>query len=206
MSEVSQESGGKKKKGGSKQKKASTRIDFTPMVDLGFLLITFFMLATTLIKPQTMEIAMPAKDQAKEPPKKKAENMVTVLIGKNDKLCYYIGGPDEKTGQLPTPTKLDYSPKGLRKFLIEKNSKVVSEIIELKKKKRMTKMNDKAFEDEKNKIKSQRNLPFVVIKATDDATYKNLVDVLDEMQICNIASYAITDINKDETELVENLK
>jgi len=206
MSEVSQDSGGGKKKGSSKQKKASTRIDFTPMVDLGFLLITFFMLATTLIKPQTMEIAMPSKDQAKEPPKKKAENMVTVLIGKDDKLCYYIGGPDTKTGELPTPTKIDYSPKGLRKLLIEKNARVVSQIIDLKKRKNLTKMNDKVFEDEKNKIKSQKNLPFVVIKATDDATYKNLVDVLDEMQICNIASYAITDINKDEIELVKNLK
>ncbi len=63
MSEVNTESSGSKKGKKKGAKKVSTRIDFTPMVDLGFLLITFFMLTTTMIKPQTMEIAMPSKDK-----------------------------------------------------------------------------------------------------------------------------------------------
>ena len=206
MAEISQDSGGHKKGKKSKQKKVSTRIDLTPMVDLAFLLITFFMLATTLIKPQTMEIAMPSKDTPPDQkrPVKKPENMVTILIDKNDKLYYYVGMPD-KSGKYPTPIKTDYSPKGLRTFLLEKNSKVVMQVIELKRKRSITKMSDSIFEKQKNDFKSQKNLPFVVIKATDDANYKNLVDVLDEMQICNIPSYAIDDIKKEEIDLIKNL-
>ncbi len=206
MSEISQDSGSHKKGKKSKQKKASTRIDFTPMVDLGFLLITFFMLATTLIKPQTMEIAMPSKDQTNKPPAKKPENMVTILIDKNDRIFYYIGGPDSKTGQYPIPTKTDYSPlKGIRKFLLEKNAKIVTQVIELKRERNATKMSDSTFEQRKEAFKKQLNLPFIVIKATDEANYKNLVDVLDEMQVCNIASYAIDDIKKEEIDLIKNL-
>ncbi len=62
MSEINT-GGGQHEKG--KPKKLSTRVDFTPMVDLMFLLLTFFMLATSMIKPQTMEIVMPAKPPIK---------------------------------------------------------------------------------------------------------------------------------------------
>lgn len=61
MSAEVQESG--KKKGNSKQKKMTVRVDFTPMVDMNMLLITFFMLCTSLSKPQTMEISMPSNDK-----------------------------------------------------------------------------------------------------------------------------------------------
>ena len=91
MSEVAQDNNQGKKKG--KTKKMSTRVDFTPMVDLGFLLITFFMLATTLNKPQTMEIAMPSKEKVTEEDqtKIKASRAVTILLGKENKVFYYEG-------------------------------------------------------------------------------------------------------------------
>ena len=61
MAEI-QENNNKEKKG-SKQKKMNIRVDFTPMVDMNMLLITFFMLCTSLSKPQTMEISMPSNDK-----------------------------------------------------------------------------------------------------------------------------------------------
>ena len=92
MSEVNTESSGSKK-GKKGTKKVSTRIDFTPMVDLGFLLITFFMLTTTMIKPQTMEIAMPSKDKVpdEEQTKVKASRAITIILGKDNKVFYYEG-------------------------------------------------------------------------------------------------------------------
>ncbi len=83
--------GGEHEKG--KAKKLSTRTDFTPMVDLGFLLITFFMLTTSMSKPQTMEIAMPSKEKVSEEQKTtiKASKAVTIILGKDNKVFYYEG-------------------------------------------------------------------------------------------------------------------
>ena len=85
MAEVEQKDRGKKKPGA---KKVSTRIDFTPMVDMIMLLITFFMLATSLNKPQTMEISMPTKDKVSEEEQSKVQESraITILLGKDDKV------------------------------------------------------------------------------------------------------------------------
>ncbi|MDP4184977.1 MAG: biopolymer transporter ExbD, partial [Bacteroidota bacterium] len=93
MSEISTDKGTKKK---GQPKKLSTRVDFTPMVDLAFLLITFFILSTSMMKPETMEISMPSKDKVKEEEqtKVKASNAITIMLGKNDKVYYYFGTPD----------------------------------------------------------------------------------------------------------------
>src|ERR1043165_5304272 len=100
MAELDTSSGGHHKKGPGvkKGKKLSTRIDLTPMVDLGFLLITFFMFTTTLAKPKTMEINMPYKDQNlkdEEKNKLKASAAMTVLLSKNHRVYYYEGIGDD---------------------------------------------------------------------------------------------------------------
>ncbi|HXH19667.1 MAG TPA: biopolymer transporter ExbD, partial [Chitinophagales bacterium] len=120
--EIEQGGGGKKKGKKVRAKKMSTRIDFTPMVDLGFLLITFFMLTTTLSKPQTMEINMPEKDNVTDPTKIKESTALTVILTANDKIYYYFGIPDSVGGLQMETT--DFDPKkGIRKLLLEKNAK-----------------------------------------------------------------------------------
>ena len=97
MSAEVQESGGKR--GKSKQKKITVRVDFTPMVDMNMLLITFFMLCTTLSKPQTMEISMPSNDKDITENQKsmvKASQAITLLLGPDNKLYYYEGEPNYK--------------------------------------------------------------------------------------------------------------
>lgn len=99
-------------------KKMSTRIDLTPMVDLGFLLITFFMLTTTFSKPQTMEINMPVKND-KDSTFVKESKAITVILGEDNKLFWYTGTTE---GAKPEDVELsNYSKDGIRKILIEKN-------------------------------------------------------------------------------------
>jgi biopolymer transport protein ExbD len=119
MAELDTSKGGGHKKGKKRSKKASTRVDLTPMVDLAFLLVTFFMMTTTFSKPQTMEINMPVKP----PPgtdittqNTKASQTLTLILGGNDKVFWFKGTPD--TANFSTT---DYSPGGLRGLLIEVN-------------------------------------------------------------------------------------
>ncbi|MCX6228140.1 MAG: biopolymer transporter ExbD [Bacteroidia bacterium] len=200
MSEVAQDNNQGKKKG--KTKKMSTRVDFTPMVDLGFLLITFFMLATTLNKPQTMEIAMPSKEKVTEEDqtKIKASRAVTILLGKENKVFYYEGTRENNID--PVLNQTDFSPKGMRQFLIKKNYDIMVQVRQLKALKDAEKLSPKDFEKQKDEIIADKKAPIVLIKGTIDSSYKNLIDALDEMAICNIGRYAIVDITPFDLELL----
>lgn len=172
MAEIAQQSGGHGHKGGKvRAKKMSTRIDFTPMVDLGFLLITFFMLTTTLNKPQTMEINLPVKEKTEQPPVKESK-VLTLLLGAKDKVYYYEGITE------PVLDSTDYSAKGARQVILDKKSKVES-----------------AFGKDET---------IVLIKPTSDAIYKNVVDMLDEMQITGIQRYVMIDISEAEKNFIRN--
>jgi biopolymer transport protein ExbD len=205
MSEINTESQGKGKKGGKKSKKMSTRIDFTPMVDLGFLLITFFMLTTTMIKPQTMEIAMPSKEKVteEEQTQVKASRAITIILAKNNKVFYYEGTRENEVN--PKVEVTNFSSSGIRKYLIQKNMDVMQKVEDLKKEKIAKEIPDSTFERRRNEIMADKKAPIVIIKATDDASYKNLIDVLDEMTITNIGRYAIVDITDYDLELIKPL-
>ena len=172
MSAEVQESGKKGK--GSKQKKMTVRVDFTPMVDMNMLLITFFMLCTTLSKPQTMEISMPSNDK-------------NITEDQQSKV-----------------KETSYNADGLRSILLKKNSVAVREVNELKKQKADLKISEEDYTKKLSEIKSGKDTPTVIIKATDDSSYKNLIDALDEMQICNIGKYVITDIVDADQFLIKN--
>ncbi|MBC5994755.1 ExbD/TolR family protein [Pontibacter cellulosilyticus] len=105
-------------KGGKKRsKKMSVHLDMTPMVDLAFLLLTFFMLTTTFSKPQTMEINMPVKPENEEEQiPLKASNAMTIVLGDNDKVYYYFGLGDP--AENPEVLETDYSASGIRKVLL----------------------------------------------------------------------------------------
>jgi biopolymer transport protein ExbD len=205
MAEVNTESKGQKGGKKVKPKKMSTRVDFTPMVDLGFLLITFFMLTTTMIKPQTMEIAMPSKDKVseEEQTKIKASRAVTIILGKNNKVFYYEGTRENDID--PTVNTTDFSADGIRKYLLTKNYDIMVKVEELKAKKEKEKMSEEDFQKERLTLISDKSAPIVVIKPNDDCTYKNMIDILDEMAICNIGRYAIVDITPYDLDLIKTL-
>jgi biopolymer transport protein ExbD len=175
-----EESGGGHGKGDGKvrAKKMSTRVDMTPMVDLGFLLITFFMLATTMSKPTSMTLAVPdktdEKDQEKTEPLK-ASKVLTLFMGANDDV-YYLDGvaaDDDKAKESLKTTRYGFD---LRSVIFASQ-------------KRINAANPK---DEKG------NDPFVVvIKPTPVSTYKNMVDVLDEMAITKSKRYALVETLTD---------
>jgi biopolymer transport protein ExbD len=204
MSEISTDKKAKSKKG--KPKKMSTRIDFTPMVDLGFLLITFFMLTTTMIKPQTMELAMPSKDKVKpqEQNEVKASRAITIVLGKDNKIFYWIGMHDEKSNVDPVVTTTDFTSAGIRKFLLERNLSVVNKVEELKTEKEKENMPDSVFNRRKLDLMKDKSAPIILIKATDSATYKNLIDIFDEMAICSIGTYALVDLGPGDRDLLKN--
>ena len=203
MSAEVQESGGKN--GKSKQKKFAVRVDFTPMVDMHMLLITFFMLCTTLSKPQTMEISMPSNDKSITEQQKsmvKASQAITLLLGADNKLYYYEGEPNYK--DYTSLKETSYTPDGIRSILLQKNVAAVNKVRALKLQKLDLKISEEEYRKQVSEIKSGKDTPTVIIKATDDASYKNLIDALDEMQICNIGKYVITDIAEADEFLMKN--
>ena len=167
MAELGGGGGGGKKKGGKvRSKKGSTRIDMTPMVDLAFLLLTFFVMTTTLNKPQTMEITMPEKPKpGDEMPEINEKNVLTLLLGEDDKIYWYIGITD------PVVEVSNFSATGIRKILLEKKAELPKLV--------------------------------VLIKAMDEAKYKNMVDIMDEMNISTMQRFALVDITPTDVQLVK---
>ena len=204
MSAEVQESSGKKR-GKGKQKKMTVRVDFTPMVDMNMLLITFFMLCTTLSKPQTMEISMPSNDKDITEQQKsmvKASQAITLLLGADNKLYYYEGEPNYR--DYTSLKETTYGANGLRAVLLQKNAAAVNQVRALKQQKLDLEITDDEYKKKISEIKSGKDTPTVIIKATDDASYMNLIDALDEMQICNIGKYVITDIVEADEFLIKN--
>jgi len=204
MAEVNTGGGGEAKKG--KPKKIQLRVDFTPMVDMNMLLITFFMFCTTLSKPQMMDLVMPTRDKnLTEEEKNKVDeaNTITILLADHDVVYYYFGKPNYY--DYNSLIKTNFSPEGLRSVLVSRNGKAISKMAELRMDKLKKKISDEQFIERSKEIRSAKDGIVVIIKPTDGSTYKNLVDVLDEMQICSIGQYAIVDMSEGDYVLIENL-
>jgi hypothetical protein len=159
-----------------------------------------------------MNINMPSKDQVKpgEENKVRASTAVTVLLGANDELYYYLGLPDSTGASYKDPNfllKTDYTPEGLRSILLDKNKGTYELIQGLKDKLKKLEINDAQFNDQAKQIqddamKVTKIAPTVMIKPTDLSTYKNLVDALDEMLVTNIGAYAIVDLSDGDRYLL----
>lgn len=196
-----QDSGKGGKHGKVRAKKQSTHIDMTPMVDLAFLLLTFFMLTTTFGKPKTMEINMPVKDPTNQA-KNEVNNALTFLLSGDDKVYWYYG-------ELKPETKLtltDYSPQGIRKLLLDRNKQAVDEIKTLRENALKNKMADTTLKRMEVDIKGKKYALMVLVKTDDKAKYKNVINVLDELNICLIGKYALVDLDMREYDLIKNFQ
>lgn len=161
-----------------KGKRVSTKVDLTAMVDLGFLLITFFMLATTMAKPATMQILKPDADG--DPSVYPHSKTATLLIGTSDKV-YTYSLPDEinSISEIGIDS-MDYGVNGLRKYIKRRQAEV------------QAKWGDK-------------NMLLVLIKPLPAASYKHMVDVLDEMLINDVKRYTIMKADTPVDSMVVNL-
>ena len=179
MAELNTGDDGGKKGGKVRSKKSNSKVDLTAMVDLAFLLITFFMLTTTLSKPQSMPLGLPdLEDDPTDKPIKVDENRtLTVLLGDNDKMVYYMG---LLATPIAGPTDISYGKEGIRKELLKRKKSVVE----------YTQDKDKGL--------------IVIIKPSKKSNYRNLVDILDEMAIVGVPSNAIVnDFSPEELKLLE---
>jgi biopolymer transport protein ExbD len=210
------------KKKMSKQKKMDTRVNFTPMVDMMMLLITFFMLCTTLSKPQAMQLTMPSNDdqlQKEDKSVTKASYTITLYLAANDKLYYVAGLPEYDNKECVKETS--WGSKGIRDVLIHHTTEdgtnpvaqVMNAKMELDKQKLAAgdKMSDEEYQKKLSDIKGgdiygngqKIQTMTVIIKPMDTANYNNMVQALDEMQICSIGKYVIDKINEDDLKLLE---
>lgn len=191
------DSGHKKGPGVKKAKKLSTRVDMTPMVDLGFLLITFFIFTATLSNPTTLDLNMPKDSDDKDQTLIKRSGALTIMLGANDMVYYYEGE------LLPDGSNFKSAKFGdIRKEIIQKKKDVIKihqhdpkcvEVQEKAKKK-----------EDPNWQKACEDRDFmVVIKPDADATYKNTVDILDEMTINNVKRFAMVKISDTELALIK---
>ena len=152
-----------------------------------------------------MEISMPSNDKnitEEQQSKVKASQAITLLLGSDNKLYYYEGEPNYK--DYTSLKETSYKPDGLRAILLKKNAAAVRKVNELKQQKLELKISEDEFTKQLSEIKGGKDTPTVIIKATDDASYMNLIDALDEMQICNIGKYVITNIAEADEFLIKN--
>ena len=184
VGEAPQGGGGKK----GRAKKAAPRVDLTPMVDLAFLLITFFMFTTTLAKPKAMQIVLPdTKTVVEDPPPVDDDVVITTLLAKDNRIIYYHGSPDKAASNPEMVKSTTFDKKtGIRKIILDKQKAVAAL------------PNGKGFDSKKN------NKTMVLIKAVDSSVYGNMVDMLDEMHIADIKFYALLPISDPEKTLVDN--
>ncbi len=164
-----------------KAKKLSTRVDFTPMVDLAFLLISFFMLTTTLNDPVAMQLAMPKPidDDQKEKGEDVKESQVLTIILDKDAVWYYEGLPEAITSENLHKTHL--GPSGLRQVILDKQKRVYAR-----------------FKEEDKTI--------CLIKMTSEAYYNDMVGALDEMDITKTKIFAIQEMSEGEELAVEGAR
>ena len=211
-------------KGKTYTEKKDVRVDFTPMVDMNMLLITFFMLCTTMIKSQTLQISLPSneKGEKKDQNKVKQSEAITVILDSEldkdgvpvkDFVYYYEGMPEvsqEGTEIVSNMQEIAFMPnengkaQGIRAVFQQRNKQVLEKINVLKDKWKAKEISDSVYQAKAKEIRNDSTLtrPVVIIKATPNASYTSLVTALDEMQINNISRYQIDRINETDSAMM----
>jgi len=205
MAEIADSGGGGHKGGKKRAKKQSTRIDMTPMVDLAFLLLTFFVLTATFSKPKSMELTFPVPPDKliDQPPIKKG---ITFLLSKDNRIFYYEGEfrpvADEK-GAATALTELTFDQSSLHKYLLDKNKEMDNQIKALVDKHEKKQLADTTYKRMVKEVKADKNSYTYLIKTDDQATYKNVIDLIDELNYFVVGKYVMVDILKPEFDLVK---
>ncbi len=163
-----------KQGGKSRQRKKRIGIDMTPMVDLGFLLITFFMFTTNFTKPNVMDLGLPAKGPVEPTSVIDDKNQITFIIGKDNRIFYHQS--NEK----------DIVKYGLKET--DYNGINVARII------------SQAYESAPKK-----EIFTIIVKPTDEANYKNFVDMMDNISLAKKDRYGIADIKHWEKKVYEDM-
>lgn len=197
------DSGHKKGPGVKKAKKQSTRVDMTPMVDLGFLLITFFIYTTTMSTPNTTKLSMPKKEEDKTKEMEVVKSgLLTILLGENN-VYYYEGellpdGSNFMTSSFPTP-----EAPGIRKVIQDKRAQVIAAHVHNDACKKIWNDHDEKTTGIPDEVACLDRDLVVVIKPDVVAKYGRAVDILDEMNINGVQRYAIIDIATQEQTVLE---
>ena len=215
-------------KGKTYTEKKDVRVDFTPMVDMNMLLITFFMLCTTMIKSQTLQISLPSNEKVekKDQNKVKQSEAITVILDSEldkdgvpvkDFVYYYEGMPEvsqEGTEIVSNMQEIAFMPnengkaQGIRAVFQQRNKQVLEKINVLKDKWKAKEISDSVYQAKAKEIRNDSTLtrPVVIIKATPNASFMSLVTALDEMQINSISRYQIDRINQVDSALMIDCK
>ncbi|MDE6553710.1 MAG: biopolymer transporter ExbD [Muribaculaceae bacterium] len=230
MAEVQQQDSGGKKKGA--QKKMTIRVDFTPMVDMNMLLITFFMLCTTMIKSQTLNIALPSNEKVQNEEnmsQASADDAITIIIdakrkpgslipdtvnGRVVNEIYYYDGKPCNGEAIPNAEnnnlkKAEFvgskdESKDIRRIIQDRNKDVWKKIVELKKKFQNGEITQEQFDEQAKAVRKDENLkkPVIIIKSTPEASYGALVEMLDEMQINSVSKYQIDNMSRMDSTML----
>lgn len=192
------DSGGKGKK---RAKKGNTHIDMTPMVDLAFLLLTFFILTTTMYKPSSLQMTYPVPPDPNDPapPPTQLSNAITLLLTKNDQIFYYMGEFRKEATEKGPPTALsrtDFSK--VQKLLVDNNKQTVAQLNDLARQFNEKKIDEDEYNAKRKAIKGDKSNLKAIIKTDADAKYRNMIDMVDEMDISGIGSYGVLDKLKPE--------
>ena len=211
-------------KGKTYSEKKDVRVDFTPMVDMNMLLITFFMLCTTMIKSQTLQISLPSNEKVekKDQNKVKQSEAITVILDSEldkdgvpvkDFVYYYEGMPEvsqegaeivSNMQEIAFMQNENGKAQGIRAIFQQRNKQVLEKINVLKDKWKAKEISDSVYQAKAKEIRNDSTLtrPVVIIKATPNASYTSLVTALDEMQINNISRYQIDRINETDSAMM----
>jgi len=208
MAQIAESGGGDHGKGKKRAKKASTHVDMTPMVDLAFLLLTFFVLTSTFSKPKVLPLAYPAKPKIDDPRPPKANNVATFILA-DDKVYFYRGEFYPKSKPGPNgPTTLEEANFGsgensVRKLLASWNEYVIKNKVELDKKLDKKQIADSTYDRKLNALTVEREAVKVLIKTDDKALCKSFIDLVDELKIASVGVIAPTDLSAGEKELLK---
>ena len=169
MAEIETKRSAEKKK---RFNKKSTRVDLTPMVDLGFLLLTFFVFTTKLSEAKAMDLVMPYDkvDTAKDPVCESC--VLTVILDKDNRIKYYEGALENN----PAIKETGYAPGEIRAVLMQKKTAVKN-----------VRGNDQFI---------------LIIKPSAASNFKNFVDITDEVTICQIKKYYIDELKEADKRIL----